>query len=139
MPSHVTIPTQYFRAQMKLYSSRQMLFILRFYWHGTQNQNWKQKAHKTSPPKSVTLKSQHNIWTLPEPCWILQKQPISGFSCPFNLKKQIRNDRKWHSLWCTLTTNYQTGKRPRSKEWPGKYLKFNTNTPTHWRVAWGFP
>lgn len=61
MPFHVTIPTQYFTAQRKLYLSRQMLFILWFYWHGIQKQNWKQKAHKTSPPKSTILKSQYNI------------------------------------------------------------------------------
>lgn len=67
-------------------------------------------------------------WTLPEPRWILQKQSILAFSCPFNLKKETGTDWKRLSLRYTLTTNYQAVKRPRSKKQPGNYLQFNTNT-----------
>lgn len=79
----------------------------------------------------------HNTtsWTLPEPCWILQKQSISGFSSPFNLKKQIWTDWKWLSLWHTLTTSYQAGKRPRSKKGPGKYLNFSGSLKSGLKVS----
>lgn len=103
MPFHATIPTQYFRAQMKLYLSRKMLFILLFHWYGIQKQNWNQKAHRASPPKSVILKSQHNIldsarsmldssfWLNPNPSTWRRKQGLIEKGFPYGTHWQQIN------------------------------------------------
>lgn len=140
MPFQITIPTQYFRAQMKLHLSRQMLFKLWFYWHGIQKQNWKQKAHKTYPPKSVILKSQHNILDSARTTMDSSKAIHFRFLLSLQCEEVNRYWLKMAFPMVHIDNKLRGWQKAKKQKWPGKYPELNTNTYSlkrGWRVSMG--